>query len=401
MSGSNSTTMLGNYKRLYGAGSDLFQQNLKAFFYGEIATAPEKPGGEGFFHMTWIRGNESGGAITEEESLKTPQSPQPIQPIVATKIQHWRFQFTGKSQALSMSDKYAFATTLNANLKDSMVRNMSDENRQAFGNGLGTMCLIAANSGPATTFTVDNVQYLRVNQVLDCFVSFGGAQEFSNRTITAIDIATNVVTVDAAVTVTAGSSISKANMFIGAPTDGKELTGLAKIIDTTTNGNIFQGISRVTFPEYQSNVVNAGAVPLSQDLLQRLMDRLMIVGGDKPTMILSRNGVYRSFVNTSLAQTRYQDDVVKAGHVKLTWNGLDWMLDKDCQTGTVYMLNMKPDYLAKYVLKDTDLADLDGKTLDRVSGFDKYEGYYIGYRNLGSKKPNAHGKLINLTEPTF
>lgn len=400
MSGSNTTTLSGLLKRNYGGGSKLYQQNLQAYMWGELETAADKPAGEGFFHMTYIRGNESGGAINEDEATADPQSPQPIQPIITAKIQHWPFSFTGKSVAVSDSDKYAFATSVDANMQDAMARCMSDLNRQTFGNGIGTLTQVNGAVVASTTVIVDNVQYMRVNQQLDFFDVIGGTKEATAQ-ITAINISTNTITVTPAITVSDNAVIVKKGVQDNPPSDGKEMTGLQKIVDTTTEGVTFQSINRTTFPEYQSNVVDAGAVPVSQDLLQRIMNRIMIIGGANPNKIVSRHGVYRSFVNTTITQTRYTDDKLKAGHVTLTWNGLDWVLDKDCQTGTVYFLNTDPQFLAKYTIRDVDLADEDGKTVNKLPGFDKYYGYYIAYANIGSRKPNNHGKLINLTEPTF
>jgi hypothetical protein len=401
MAGSDTTTLSGLLKRNYGGGSKLFQQNLKAYMWGELETSPDKPAGEGFFHMTYIRGNESGGAINEDEATADPQSPQPIQPIVTAKVNHWPFSFTGKAVAVSDSDKYAFASAIDSNMQDAQARAMSDKNRQTFGNGIGTLTQVNGAVSASATIIVDNVQYMRVNQLIDIFDVVGGTKEAAGRKIMTIDIGTNTITVDLAVTVSDNAVIVKKGVQDNPPADGKELTGLQKIVDTTTEGVTFQGVNRSTFPEYQSNVIDAGAVPVSQDLLQRLMNRIMIVGGENPNLIVSRHGVYRTFVNATITQTRYQDDKLKAGHVTLTWNGLDWVLDKDCQTGTVYFLNTNPQYLAKYVVRDTDLADEDGKTVNKLPGFDKYYGYYISYDNIGSRKPNNQGKLINLIEPTF
>lgn len=401
MSGSTSTSLVGSLKQVYGPGSDLYQQNLQGLLLSEIEVSPDKPGGQGFFHMTMMRGNESGGAINEDERTADPQSPLPLQPIVTAKVQHWPFSFTGKAEALAQSDKFAFATTIDINVKDAQMRSISDRNRQAYGTGIGTMCQVNGAVVASTSVVVDNVQYLRENMVIDIFDVVGGTKEASSRTITYVDPVTNTITLDAAVTCSDLGIVVKAGVQDNAPTEGKEYGGLARIVDTTTAGTSFQNINRSTYSEYQSNVVDAGSVPLSQDLLQRLMNRIMIRGGATPNLIACHHGVYRSFVGTALAQTRYQDDELKTGHVKLTWNGIKWLLDKDCQTKTLYMLNKKPDFLARYVIKELDLADSDGKEINKYPGFDKYYGYFIAYDNFGSRKPNNHGKIINLLPPTY
>lgn len=401
MSGSTSQSLIGNLKQVYGGGSDLYQQNLKHFMLSEIETAPDKPGGQGFYHMTMIRGNESGGAINEDEKTADPQSPQPIQPIITAKTQHWPFSFTGKAEALANTDKFAFATTIDMNMNDAMARSLADQNRQFFGTGQGNLAQVNGAIVASATIVVDNVQYLRPNMVIDIFDTLGGTKQAGPRTIQSVTISTNTIVLDAVVTVSDLGILVKTGVQDNAPVDGKEYTGLARIIDTTINGATLQNINRSTYPEYQSNIIDAGGAPTSQDQLQRLMNRIMILGGENPNKIVSRHGVYRSFVGTSIVQTRYQDDKLKTGHVSLTWNGLEWVLDKDCQIKTVYMLNTDPKYLAKYAIKELDLADADGKEINKLPGFDKYYGYYIAYMNIGSRKPNNHGKLYNLLEPAF
>jgi len=401
MSGSNSENTSGFLKRTYGGDSKTFQQNLEGKFYKEIETSPDKPNGEGFFSMSFIRGNEAGGAFNEDERTKDPQNPEPIQPRILPKNIHWPIQFTGRFKALSESNSAAFFDALDGNIIDAQARWVSDTNRQCFGNGFGTLTQVNGAVPASTSVVVDSVQYLRVNMVIDGFDTIGGTKEINARKITAIDVDTNTITLDLAVTCSDNAVLVKEGMLDNPGTEGKELSGLARIVDTTVSGTTFQGISRSTYPEYRSNVVDANNVPVSQDLLQQLIDRIEIASGETPNLILSRQGVRRSWIGQAITQTRYQDDSLKTGAVNLTWAGLKWMTDKDCQTNTIYMLNTKPKYLAKYMLKDVHLADADGKEINKVQGFDKYYAYFIGYLNLGSQRPNAHGKIIKLTEPTF
>ncbi len=404
MSGSNTASLSGALKRDYGGNSKLFQQNLKAVSYGDCEKAPDKPAGEGFFHMTMIRGNESGGSINEDEALKDPQSPQPIQPTIIAKTHSWQFQVTGKAMAVMESDKYAFATATEINMNDAQQRCLSDKNRQYFGNGIGTLCQVNGAVVASNTVIVTNVQYLRNGMIVDFYDTVGGTKQAASRTISAINLATNTFTISGPpATISDLAIVVKEGVQDNAPADGKELGGLDRMIDTTTNGNTYQAIDRSAYPEYQSNVIAAGGVltPLTQNLLQRLMNRIMIVGGSTPTRILSRHGVYGAWIGSSIVQSRYQDDKLKTGSVSVTWNGLEWKLDKDCQTNTLYMLNTDPQYLARYVVRDIELAEEDGKVLNKVPGFDKYYGYYVSYENLGTRKPNNHGKLTYLQELAF
>ena len=396
---------LGLLKNFYGKGTLLYQQNLTSKLFNEIPTSDETIGGNGRFKATYFSGNEAGGAINPGEALATADDDDVLQPYITPKLNHWPIEITGREIRQSKGQEVAFARTLTSRVQSALKRMNSDLNRQAFGDATGTLTQVNGAVIASQTIVVDDVQYMRKGQHLDIFATLGGAKEAQDVKITSVTISNNTITVDKVVTVSDNAIIVKSSFQDNIPSgsDGKELTGLARIVDTTTSGVTFQGIDRSVYTDYQSNVINAGNVPCSQALLERLLRRIQIVGGDDPTKIISRHGVYSSFVNTTISQVHFQDDKIKAGHVSFTWNGYKWDLDKDCQKGTLYMLNMQLPYLARYSLQDPDLADLDtmGQKFGNKQGFDKNYAYYIADLNFGSDKPNAHGKLEKLTEPNF
>lgn len=396
---------LGLLKRFYGKGTLLYQQNLTAYLYNNIPSSDETIGGEGRFKATYFSGNEAGGAINPGERLATADEDDVKQPYIVPKLNHWPIEILGREIRQSKGQEVSFARTLTSRVQSALKRMNSDLNRQFYGDATGTLTQVNGAVVASQTIVVDDVQYLRKNQHLDIFQTLGGTKQASDVKILSIAINTNTITVDKVVTLSDNAIIVKVGVQDNVPSgsDGKEITGLARIIDTTNTGVNFQGMDRSVDTDYQSNVIDAGAVPLSQAKLEQLLRRIQIVGGDDPNKILSRHGVYSSFVNTTIAQTRFQDDKIKAGHVSFTWNGYEWLLDKDCQKGTCYMLNMKLPYVGKYSLQDPDLADLDtmGQKFGHKQGFDKNYAYYIADMNLGTEKPNAHGKLTNLTEPSF
>lgn len=396
---------LGVLKRYYGKGSLLYQQNLTAYLLNNIPVSDEPIGGEGRFKATYFSGNEAGGAINPGEALATADDDTALQPYIVPKLNHWPIEFTGREFRQSKGNEAAFARLSTSRVQSALKRINSDRNRQYWGDATGTLTQVNGAVVASATVVVDDVQYLRVGQHLDIFATLGGAKEASNVKIATITVSTNTITLGTVVTLSDNAILVKTAVQDNIPSgsDGKEITGLSRIVDTTTSGVNFQGLDRSVYTDYQSNVISAAGAPPSQALLERLLRRIEIVGGSTPTKIMSRHGVYSSFVNTVLPQSRFTDDKIKAGHVAFTWNGIEWMLDKDCPKSTIFMLDMKPEFIARYVLQETDLADLDtmGQKFGHKQGFDKNYAYYISDENLGSDKPNSHGKLTLLAEPLF
>lgn len=398
--GSATTTLDAIYKRTYGSGSQVFeeQQNLNAMMWGEMKVSPLQLTAQGAFMPVSMTGNEAGSAINETQGFEEPQSFNPQQPRVLAQEIVWPFSVTGKSIELSKTDKQAFAVSLDAQMKDNLGRILSDCNRQMWGGGTGQIALVVGAVVAANTVVVDQVLSFRINMLLDFWTAVGGVKEASGVKITSIDFTTNTLTLDQNVTVSNGDIIVKKSVLDNAPTDGKELAGFRKICDATTFGSSFEGLAVSSNPMWVGNIINAGAVPLSQDLLQRTADSVMLIGGAKPDKLISNTGQRRVFLQTEVQKTRYDNSTIQGGYTgKLMWNEYTWYVDKDYPIGEVGFISSE-DFL-KFQTRAIHLADDDGKTVARFQGFDKIAGFYRFIGNIGSWKRNAHGRLTNLTDP--
>lgn len=398
---SSTTTLNDLFKRNYDEGSQVLeaQQNLAAPSFKKFKVSSIKPTPQGIFMPVAMSGNELGSAINESEAFQNPGSLNPVQPQILAKLVVWPFTITGSAIELSETNKQAFVTALDAQMKDNMARMSSDLNRQSLGKGTGQMSLANGAGIGATALIVDNALPFRRGQIIDSYASIGGAIEINSATVTAVNYTTNTLTISPAQTWSDNSIIVKHPVQVGAPTGGKELSGLQAICDTTTYSTTFENVSVTTNPEWVGNVIDAGTAPVSQDLLQRALNRGMAVGGAKPNYLISNYGQPRTFLNTELQKVRYEPAEVKAGHTVLKWNDLEWLIDKDYDLNEVGMYDL--NYIEKFQTRDVHLANLTGNTLYQVVGYDQIGGYYRYQGNLGTWKRNAHIRLIGLTEPTF
>lgn len=390
------------FKRNYNEGSDVLikQQNLQAPQWGKWKKSPLKPSPQGIYNPVTMQGNENGSAINENQAFQNPSSLVPVQPSIVAKLVVWPFQVTGSVIRQSETDKVAFAKGLDAQQQDNLGRMYSDLNRQSWGTGTGQITL-ANGAATSVSLVVDNPYPFRIGMIIDAFASLGGAKEINGITITNINIGTSTLTLASSQTWSDNAIICKTTVCDGvtSQTNAKELTGWQGLCDTTTYSSTFEGVAVASYPQWQGNIVSASNAPVSQDLLLRTYNRSVIVGGTKPTKLVSNMGQARTFLNQELQKTRYEGGDVEAGNIVLRWGTLEWLTDWTYPIGEVGFMNSEG--IEKFQTKDVSLADLSGMSLYQVAGMDAVAGYYVYQGNLGTWKRNDQSRLIDLPEPTF
>ena len=401
----NTTTGDGIFKRNYDEGSDVLiaQQNLHAPTFKKFKVSPLKPTPQGIFMPVAMSGNENGGAIFENQGFQDPGSLNPIQPQITSKLTIWNFELSGTVMELSETNKQAFVPALDAQQEDNAGRMYSDLNRQACGTGIGQMATTTGALLGATTLPVSNVLPFRRGMQIDAWTAVGGTKE-ATFTVTAVNFNANPPNLSVSAlpaAITSGDILVKKTILdgVGTGSEGKELSGIQKIVDTTTFGTTFENVSVSTNPEWQGNVIDGSTAPVSQDLLQRTWNRNWLVGGGEADFLLSNKGQQRTFLNTELNKTRYEPGKVEGGATVLKWQDMEWIADKDYPLNELCMLQMGK--IMKFQTRDVHLSQNTGSTLYQKTGFDAVAGYYAYYGNMGTWKRNAHARLINLTEPLF
>lgn len=409
MADTSLTSVAGALKRVYDDYIEN-QQNLKARASDEIAKSLSKfnPGGEGFFGAVNDYGNESVGAINEEEQFRTIDSEHYQQWKVIPKVLVAPIQFSGLVAAAAKEDDEAFANLVIEGLDRARDRLLKDENRQFFGLGTGSITSPAGTvASTVTTFSVSSAQYLRANMVIDIFTSTGGAAVNATLTtsirIADIDKVNNVVYLSSSLSQALASTnvIVKENILDSAPSDGKEMMGLRGIIDDSTDLTTFQNISASAAGNlfWRSRRISASSSNLTSDLMQRLIDDVAVLGGDEPDTLIMHPLQRRKYLDLVVPQKRYMDGKMDTGFTKLEFNGKELWLDIDCQNDTLYAI--KKTLLRKFEVEPLGMGSHEGsdKYL-RLSNYDVYQAYWRHYCNFGTSKRLAHGKIVSLAVPT-
>lgn len=380
----------------------LQQQNLKSPFFAKIKKSSQKPSIDGVFNSIIMEGDESGGAIYENESFPEANNVVTQKPKIQSKTMVAPIEVSKKAIALSESNKQAFAQALDTQIMDTRARFLSDINRQSYGTGTGEITL-ANGAGVATTsLVVDDPFPFRINMYIDIFQTLGGVQEVVNVRITNVNLSTKTLTLASAQTWSDNAIIAKANKLVGVTSqaDAKEMMGWRGISDNGTYGTVFEGVDITQFPQFTGNVVDALAAPISEDLLQKTYNQIAVIGDAKPNMLISNYGQHRTFKNSEIQKTRYEPGEIKAGNIVMKWGELEWIVDHTAPIGEVAMLNM--DGIRRYECYDVRMSDVgNGNTQFQVYGKHQIGSYFEYEGNIGVWKRNDQGRLTNLPEPTF
>lgn len=409
MGDTNLTSIAGVLKNRYDSYVEE-QQNLEARAMDEIAKSLSKysPGGNGYFGAISDYGNESGGAINEEEAFRTIDSEHYTQWKVIPKVLVWPIQFSGLAAKAAEGDDDSFVDSVIDALDKARERMLKDENRQFFGYGQGVLTSPnAAIASNLTSFTVASAQYLRANMVIDIFTSTGGALVSTSTgalRISDVDKANNIVYLSASVQFSLATTavIVKQNILSSTPpADGKEMMGLRGIVDDSTDLTTFQNINATTVGNliWRSRRINASSSNLTSDLLQRLLDDVRVLGGKEPDTFIAHPLQRRKYLDLVVPQKRYADGKMDTGFSKLEFNGREFMLDEDCQNDTVYAITKK--LIRKFELAPMEMGAHDGSDVFlRLSNADQFQAYWRHYCNFGTSKRTAHGKIVSLAVPT-
>ncbi len=377
-------------------------QNLEHRAIDEIgkSTAKYNAGGNGFYGAINDYGNESGGAINETEAFRTIDNENYQQYVVTPKVLVWPVEFSGLIARAAETDEESFANAAVREIDMAKERLLSDENRQFFGLGTGLLCNpTGAIASDVTSFAVDTTQYVRNNMVIDIFN--GATKTVDSKRITRVDRQNNVIYFATSIgaVLNATSAIIKENIRDSAASDGKEMMGLRGIVDDSTELTTFQNLNASTNDLWRATRISAASGNLTSDMLQRLVDEVALISGKEPTKLAMHPNQRRKYLDMVVPQKRYMDGEMDAGHKKLTFNGQELWLEKDCQVATLYALTLSE--LRKFELAPIEMGRHDGSdAFLRTSGTDVFQAYWRHYCNFGTAKRTAHGKLVALATPT-
>lgn len=403
MSGSNSTTLAGILKNVYDK-SIIDNLNQESWAWDKLPNrSPDKPVGNGFYFPIKFASNQAVGPQNPGEALRSAQSFNVQQATVTPKVYTGTIELELLTKAITEGDNGAFVAAWDA-LQDDVVKALKKRmNIDFFGRGTGRLTLVNGAVSASTSVTLDTAQPIQINQLLDFYDSTDTTRQAANVSVSNVNLLTRVITLSAAITCDDNAVVYGAGEKDSAPSDGKGMGGLERMVDTTSVSATYFNVSASTYIGHQATVLNASSASISNDLLQRLYNQRQIRAGkdaSRDLLLMSHVQQMRKYLDLVTPQKRFSKLVLDSGFTTLEWNGHPFIFeDVDCQEDTVYMLD--PNDLHKWIIRDLGFDDTDGSVIKHLDGYDKILAYVKWYGQVGVKARIRHAKVHTLATPTL
>jgi len=349
---------------------------------------------------THVGRNQGIGARDVREKLPTAGAQKYKQAHLYLKNLYGSIEVDGQLFEQAAEDYQAFINVVDNEIKGLRRDLAVDMNRQIYGDGTGTLGVVASAATSSLTVEFDDVHWIDYGMVVDVLDASGAFAQLHNEvSVVSVDTATNVVTFDTAVTVAIGDIIVRASNSTNSY--GKELTGLGAIVSST---GVLHEIDPDDTPVWASTEVTLGSAgtpgTLTELDLISLVQKVDKQGGDVDVFLASP-GVYNAYWNLLQSFRQFTNTAsLTGGQRSFTFEALGkpikFVSDYAAPKGTLYALSSKELVLNRK--KDWSWMDRDGSMWSRVSDTDAYEARYYMYGELGTYRRNAHAKLSNIAE---
>lgn len=344
--------------------------------------------------------NHGIGARAENAALPTARSNTYAQARVALKYLYGSLELTGQTFELATRNPQAFASAVDEEIKGLKEGLAKDMNRQVYGGNEGVIFVISANGSTTSLVTLDG-QSVEVGMFLDFWNGEDDSLNTADVEVTAKAYvpATGVYTFT--VTTVTTPSAANADYVTRAGSRTNELTGFGDIIQ---DSGALYNVTNDIWESVENN--NSGTNrPLSEGLMNKMVDDIRANGGGMPSVIFTTVGVRRAYANLLQQARRFTNTQQFTGG----FSGLAFVTpegdvpvvdDFDAPYNEMLFVNEKEIKL--YQTGDWSFMARDGSMWDRVvtsSGrFDAYAANLFKYCEIGTHRRNAHGRLSDITE---
>ncbi len=324
---------------------------------------------------------------------------------------------TGQAENLTKGESRAFMQAKALEAKFDMKDIVSHVNVVVVGAEPGgqlaqSVAPIVAN----TSFTASSAGllpgaiYLRVGMPVDSIPVGGGAPDFVNVPITAINYTTGVVSV--AGTSVTGHAIALTGEYPQAAiTNDSWFTsnGLQNLVNSS---GVVEGIDPGIYPSWQSYLFDNGNGALSSQLLQQLRQFVKNRGGVDGNIFIVPSAQINQYVGIATTTLRFditnEGPAAKVGKKALDlgfnvfdYAGLPMVEDKDARPDRIF--HGDTEMMKKFEAIPLSLAEDEAGTWTRVIGpggiADAVAGLLRWYHNIGIVQRSAWGRLQDLLVP--
>ena len=405
------TTTAGDVlQEIYSPARIQDQQHYISPIWAKMGTAPEMIAGEALRFAVETIVDNSYAFVPEGQAIPSPNNDQVVQAVLNARPLLAQIQMSGLLRAVS-GGNYAFADVLQRNI-DNKIRSIATYCEGLIPrDGTGQLALINEPSAvPDTTggaLNVDNpgTTYLRRGMNIDFFDTSTNAKEASAK-ITDVDHANNAITLDVDISSLIGDN---SKMFLsGTQTSGsvaaREPNGMADQVKTSGTWN---GLSLATYPALKGNVLAAGSVDITEDILQRAADRIEIEMGISPQnaeswIVFSHTNQKRKYLQLVRSLKQFTSLSLDAGYTALSWNGSPWITSNQMAPDTIYMGDFSKfhKFWTPFGTLQID-SEYNGTTIKWLNGFDALVIVMRTYLQFAIRCPKAFVRITGLNVASF
>ena len=343
-----------------------------------------------------IRPSEAIGARGDGEALPTPQNQRYVECSVAYAYNYATFRVTHPTMVASLTNEVAWIKAVTSEMQG-LERDLGrDLDRQDHGYGYGVLGTINGAGSSTTTMTMDDGHNVKVNMVIDVYTAVsGGSQEVDSISVSAVS--GNTVTLASAQTFSDGSYVFRED------SRGNEAMGLIGLVDDGTYLTTLQGISRTTYPEWKSTVLdNSGtARAITETLLDDAIFTAQETGEGNISLGLTGRIQFRKIGELLTADRRFAfSTTLQGGFKAIEWGDVPIVNDPRSPVdanGNDMLFFIDESVISRYQLGPMNWDDEDGNILHRNEGYATYDATLYEYGNLGTTDPANHAVIRDLS----
>lgn len=420
----DTTTFLADFKYIYGELRDQISTEAKLMNLFGDGTKFGKPvsniGARGFTFLARMGANWNMGFRKEGTSGVGLAGYQALKNATVTlKYFYSPVTITGQAENLSKGDSKAFMQAKALEMKYDMLDAVSHVNVILAGcQRGGELATVLASPAPTTTtFSASRASglpgaiYLRVGQVIDTTPNGGAAHSVTANTITAIDYATDAVTLDSAAvgTAVAGDAVTLSGEY---PTSSGDFPmTIESLSSLVSDSGALQGLNPSSSGEerWAAYVNDAASATISSQLMQSLRQFVKNRSGADVDLFLFPSAQINQLVAIATQVLRFDvpqgsqigKKAIDLGFSVYNYAGLPIIEDKDLLPDRIYA--GASDAMKKFEVIPLSLAEDEAATWTRIyttTGIaDAVAALARWYLQIGTLQRNAWGVCKTLAVP--
>ena len=402
MADANTITRIGGILKNVYSDTIVEQQNMAAVARKLFTKAKGvRLGGDHYEVSVRVGGNRAGvGARNSDDLLPVPARQQEKKFLIYDRAELGVIRVLDKDIENCRDNAQGFINHLDDEVTGVARDVLKDMNIMTFGDGSGTIATVSAATTAATTFVAATsasggfgkwgIRYLQVGDQIDVWAPGFGTQRTpaGGVSITGIAPTTKTVTVSAALTLSAGDVVTRAN------SQNKAYVGLWSASDNSQS-TTFQGLSRGTYPNLCGTVVDIAGVALTEANIQTLFSQIEVASGEYPDLIIAGSNSWDQYLALGQSLKRYINTLeLDRGFQQLDYNGVPFT--KDVDTPPDALFGLRREYVQNGVVTPLSWSEQDGAILKWDAGYAAYKGFMREYGNYVYPRPNALGRVQSI-----